>query len=209
MELPMATEKSRALAPKRYSDSDLITDDNLINFARTEEELQIFLLYCGFSVNKTRRHAQTALAKLLDMGRGSLPFERIRSLIKAGRLRRCLEQTGIGAYTRLEGFLRNVVSANIDLRQGSVDDYDAIHGIGPTKARLFVLCTREDARCAVLDTHILKFLREQGYAKVPEQSPESLREYERLEGYWLKEVDKSGMTPAQYNLKRWRERAVS
>lgn len=189
-----------------YSSRPLITDENLINFRRTRKELEIFWLYCGFSVGKNRAQAQRALAALLDMGRGKTPFDRIRYLIQNGTLRKCLEATRIGAWNRLERFLRQSVTQPLDLVNASVDQLQSIHGIAAAKSRLFVLCTRENARCAVLDRHILSFLRDKGHS-VPESTPGSKKEYERIERLWLAEVDKSGLTPAQFNLKRWRERA--
>ena len=191
---------------KRYADTPLITDENLINFRRTQEQLEIFWLYCGFSVGKARDPAQKALAKLLDMGRGKTPFARVRSLIKAGTLRSSLEATRIGAWNRLERFLRESVTRPMNLRHATREQLQQVHGIAGAKSRFFLLCTRRNARCAVLDRHILAHLRDVGH-DVPEETPSSRKEYERIEQLWLAEVDKSGMTPAEYNLKRWRERA--
>ncbi len=194
---------------KIYSEEPvtIITDDNLINFERTTEQLQLFWLYCGFSVGKSRRHAQTALAKLLDAGKGKTPFGRLRSLIREGRLRPALLETRIGGWDRLENFLLDTVNAGFNLRTVTVEELEAIHGIGMTKARFFLLCTRETARCAVLDRHILEFLRDQQYGDVPDQVGKSRKTYLRLEGYFLQEADSAGLSAARFNLKIWRARA--
>ncbi len=194
---------------KRYSDEPvkIITDDNLINFERTTEELQLFWLYCGFSVGKSRKHAQTALARLLDAGEGKTPCGRLRALIREGKLRDELYATRVGGWDRLEKFLRQSVDSGFNLRTVTVEKLEAVHGIGLTKARFFLLCSRETARCAVLDRHILTFIREQGHPDVPEQVGKSRKEYLRLEGYFLEEADKAGLSAARFNLKQWRARA--
>ena len=191
---------------KRYSDAPLITDENLLKLKRTREEREIFWLYCGFSVGKSRDQAQRALGKLLDAGKGRTPFARIRSLIRAGTLRKELEKTRIGGWTRLEGFLRETIEKNPDLDGGTVDELQQVHGIAAAKSRFFILYTRANARHAVLDRHILSHLRDQGH-DVPDTAPASRRQYARIEALWLQELANSGMTPQQYNLKRWRERA--
>jgi len=184
---------------KSYQSQSLITDENLINFNRSEEELQIFWLYCGFSVQRTRDHAQRALAQLLDMGEGRLPLDRVRFLLNEGRLRAALEATRIGSYRRLERFLIDSAKATPDFRNGTVEDFRRIHGIGPAKARFFMLNTRREARVAVLDRHILAELRALGY-DVPKQTPSYEAEYRRCESCFLKEANKAGLAPTQFNL---------
>lgn len=191
---------------KSYQSQPLITDENLINFNRSEEEMQIFWLYCGFSVQRSRQQAQNALAKLLDMGEGKLPLDRIRFLLENKKLRSALETTRIGSYKRLERFLTDSANATPDFRNGTVDDFSRIHGIGSAKARFFLLNTRQNAHVAVLDRHILAELRSLGY-DVPDHTPNKEAEYRRCEAYFLKEADKAGVAPAQFNLSNWRKRA--
>lgn len=193
---------------KNYSSYPLISDENLINFNRNEEELQIFWLYCGFSVQRSRAQAQKALASLLDMGEGDLPFDRLRFLLKRQKLRTALEATRIGSYNRLERFLIDSSWKSVDFRNGTVDDFKRVHGIGDAKARFFILNTRKGARVAVLDRHILRELKSLGY-DVPENAPLSSTEYKRCEEYFLDEADKAAIEPARFNLSSWRKRARS
>ncbi len=192
---------------KKYSAAPIITDENLVNFARSIEELQLFWLYCGFSVMRSRDRAQNALAQLLDSGVGNLPFDRLASLVQQGTLRAELEATRIGGWERLENFIRQTVALKLDLQAGSLEDFEAVHGIGLAKARFFLLCTRDDVRVAVLDRHILQFLRDRGYADVPDVTPKNRATYARLEAYFLQEAEKAGVHPAPFNLEQWRERA--
>jgi thermostable 8-oxoguanine DNA glycosylase len=190
-----------------YDKNLLITDENLVNFQRTDEELQIYVLYCGFSVQRSRSRAAAAMADILNAGEGNLPFDRISSLIESQQLRGTLEATRIGGFDRLEKFLRSISNADLDLKCCSLADLRAIHGLGPAKARFFLLNTRPDARVAVLDRHILAELRALGH-KVPEKPPQSEREYQRIEALFLAEADHVGEHPARFNLRTWRQRAL-
>ena len=80
---------------------------------------------------------------------------------------------------------------------------EKIYGIGRKTSRGFILHTRPNAQCAVLDTHILKFLNEQGAPDVPKSTPPSKSEYERLEKYFLSICRKKKITPAKQDLKVW------
>lgn len=51
--------------------------------------------------------------------------------------------------------------------------------------------------------HILKFLKDKGY-KVPASTPTG-KKYKTIEGYFLKEADKSGLSVADFDLKIWKE----
>jgi thermostable 8-oxoguanine DNA glycosylase len=65
-----------------------------------------------------------------------------------------------------------------------------------------VLHSRPDQQIAVLDTHILKWLREQGY-NVPKATPPKAR-YTIIEKDFLTECDKAGKTPAELDLEIWK-----
>lgn len=196
-----------ARAKKYFGGPPIITDENLINYQRTDEELQLFLLYCGFSVGKSRRHAQTSLAALLDMGKGKLPFDRLRWLVTNDRLSQAVVDCRIGGMTRITGFLQDCASRHLDLRDGAVESYLDLHGIGLTKSRFFMLCTREGARYAVLDRHILQYLRDSGCPDVPKDPPKGLKAYVRLEAFFAMLADKAGESCAVHNLQNWTIRA--
>jgi thermostable 8-oxoguanine DNA glycosylase len=57
----------------------------------------------------------------------------------------------------------------------------------------------------VLDTHVLKWLREQGVADVPSTTPAG-RKYAALEAEFLNRVP-PGMTPAAFDLEVWKRYA--
>jgi len=98
-------------------------------------------------------------------------------------------------------------SLDLDLFKVTVDELDAIYGVGPKTSRFFVLHTRPNAYLAVLDTHILKFLKARGVYKVPRTTPQDKAVYERLERAWLyhSPLAYPHCTPAQADLLVWKE----
>jgi thermostable 8-oxoguanine DNA glycosylase len=89
----------------------------------------------------------------------------------------------------------------LDPRSCTVEQLEAIHGVGPKTARFFLLWTGRKIRCAALDTHLLKFLRDLGY-KVPKNTPSGTR-YAVIEKIALAEADKRGMNPNDFDWIIW------
>ncbi len=101
-----------------------------------------------------------------------------------------------------------MVKCEIDLHTCSLDSLISIPGVGFKSAKMFLVHTRRDYRGAVLDVHILRYLREKGVRKVPRQAPSSPKSYARLERRILKDADALGMTPAEFDLFVWTQRAI-
>jgi len=132
------------------------------------------------------------------------PFDLIREMDAAGKLSQQLMYSKLGQYTRLTSCFRDLVASNLDLRTCTIDDLEAIHGIGPKTARFFLTCTRSDVRFAVIDTHNLRFLREVIGEETPITTPQSKREYQRLEAKYLQIVNKLGVNAAEFDLVIWK-----
>jgi len=134
------------------------------------------------------------------------PFTVIERLIRMGRLGRRLRELRTGQYTRIEKAFNALVAGEIDLWRCTVQDLEAIHGIGPKTARFFLLKTRPGVRCAALDTHILKWLKARGHS-VPKATPQSGKRYAEIEKIFLEECDKAGKAPAELDSEIWRSYA--
>jgi len=78
--------------------------------------------------------------------------------------------------------LLEIVKSNLDLATCSVSDLEKIRGIGPKTARMFVLCARPNQKLAVLDTHILSFMREELGINTPKilQTKNSIKNQKKL-----------------------------
>ena len=67
------------------------------------------------------------------------------------------------------------------------------------------MMTTRNARCAALDTHVLKYLRDKGVPDVPRQTPAAGPTYERLEQAFLGFADDVGVSPAILDISVWED----
>jgi hypothetical protein len=180
-----------------------VDPNEVIRFDRTDEELQVFWLFCGCVAGKTASTQARLLGGFLESlpDQGS-PFASIRRAAMRGELLDAIKASRLGQYNRLCRFMFE--SPNLDLRNCTVEDLEAIPGCGPKTARMFLMFSRPNQRFAALDTHVLKHLRDQGIQAVPKMTPPAGKTYRRLEAEFLKLADASGMSVADYDLTIWK-----
>lgn len=141
-------------------------------------EKEYFLI---FSIIVAGRNAKMALEKawrLLEFTWGEeTPFDLIKHYIDHNTLTQKLKSLKIGQYTRIEKALKDIINLNVETC--TLDDLLACHGVGNKTARFFLLNTRKDAEYAVLDTHVLKWLRSifGNWMSVPKSTPTSGSRY--------------------------------
>lgn len=150
------------------------------NFNRTIDQLELFWIFCIIVAGKPSDWALRTTTKFLQNRKHLTPFEHIQ--LMGHGLRNTLVANKVGQYTRIEGAIR--ASLKLDLETVTLDELMALPGVGPKTARFFLLHSRRDSRVAVLDTHVLKWLRN-AVPEVPEQTPSNQKDYERLEGLFL------------------------
>jgi hypothetical protein len=179
----------------------LIDPTNITNFSRTDAQLQAFWLFGAFCAGKNSDYASKCLAKLLSKCGDQTPFEYLRSL-GGNAIHNALVAAKIGQYARLTRFVEE--SINLDLRTAGLQDLMGVFGIGPKTARFFLLHSRPDCECAVLDCHILKFLRENS-VDAPQQTPTNQKQYGELEKKFLfiAKLQFPQMSVAQIDLMLW------
>lgn len=184
----------------------LVNPADVINYNRTDAELELWWLFSGVVAGKTATTQARLLNEfLLDLEPGDDvdgPFARIAKAEAQGVLKDKLIKSRLGQFNRL--YKQFVQSLDLDLRTCTIEDLEAIHGCGPKTARMFVMMSRPNQRVAALDTHVLKHLRAHGH-QTPETTPQSKREYRRLEEEFLKLADASGMSVADYDLSVWKQ----
>lgn len=183
----------------------LVNPADVINYNRTDEELELWWLFSAVVAGKTA----STQARLLDNFLNSLdpvdddsPFNRIHEAELKGVLFEKLQNSRLGQYNRL--YKMFVASLGLDLRNCTIQELEDIPGCGPKTARMFIMMSRPNQRMAALDTHVLKHLRANGI-EAPDATPQSKREYRRLEEEFLKLVDTSGMSVADYDLTVWKQ----
>ena len=159
----------------------LIDPKKITNFTRTQAELQSFFLFGLFCAGKNSDYAAKCLAKLLHNNEGETPFEVLKNLGETG-IHNALVASRIGQYTRLTKAIMDAVY--LDLSTCTLEELMSVHGVGQKTARFFLLHTRPNCKVAVLDTHILKWLRDNG-VDAPQVTPTSVKQYKALEEKFL------------------------
>jgi hypothetical protein len=174
----------------------------------TGPELEEFALFAVMVAGKTADGTRKKLAQFLACpacvesgGNFAHPFATVRARIHEGKLGRELRRVKVGQYRRINSALRGLVKLNP--ATCSVQDLEAIKGIGPKTARFFILHTRPGARLAALDTHILRFLKSVGIRDVPKTTPPAGPRYARLEGQFLRLCDLLKREPKDLDLEIW------
>lgn len=176
---------------------------------QTREKLEYKLLFAIIVAGKSARHAQQAMDRLrvacqaLTAERLWFPALREMSAESPRYLETVLRLARTGNYTKIERAFREVIASGLNLKTCTIDDLEAIHGIGPKTARFWMLWTRPDAQCAALDVHILRWLREScGWLDAPKTTPVG-RWYEFWEHTFLREAKHLGLTPAELDRQIW------
>jgi hypothetical protein len=168
-------------------------------FQTNEEEREV--CHCGMYVDE---HTQSENHTAVPMVR--LPMERIVLWLHTGQLEDRLRAARTGNYTKLAKAFAQIApkvnSGELDLRTCAADDLETIHGVGPKTSRFFITWTRPNARHAVLDVHILRWLRQRGH-DVPASTPASQKRYAEIEEMFLKIADEFGSTPRELDAAIW------
>jgi hypothetical protein len=179
-----------------------IVPTQITNFNRSDAELQAFWIFGCVVAGKNSDFAAGVLSRLLNRcPKDVSPFEHFRGLGENG-IRNALVAARAGNYTRITRFLME--SLDLDLRHASFDELIKVHGIGPKTASFFLLHSRPHVEVAVLDTHVLKYLRDKG-VDAPTSTPTDLRKYKELQGafLYLSKIDFPFMDAAKRDLLVW------
>lgn len=175
---------------------------DIIDYERNQNELERYILFAICVAGKTAIVQEKALRDFLMLSEEYSPFEAIRGMIKQGTFEIYLKESKLGQYTKLSKAFRQLVNSNINLETCTVEDLEAIHGVGPKTARFFLTYTRPDQQYAVLDTHILRFMREKLYIDTPKSTPTG-NKYKQLENKFLEYAKTTGKSIPVLDLEIW------
>mgnify|MGYP003141511906 CR=1 FL=1 len=161
-----------------------VNPTDITHFDRDTNQLESFWLFCMFVAGKNSDYASRCLTRLIhaaklgeDVGYDGV-FNYFKDLGRDG-VHNALVASKVGQYSRLtKGVME---SLDLDLRTCTLDDLLNIHGVGNKTARFFLLHTREGCEYAVLDTHILAWLRDNGVEDAPRNTPTNSNKYKELE----------------------------
>lgn len=121
-------------------------------------------------------------------------------------IRQKLEAVKMGQYFRIARAIGDIVYDLPNLKTITIEGLERYRGVGPKTARFFMLHSFKGAKCAVLDTHILKYLRDCGY-DAPKSTPQNSNAYRKLEIRFLELWEKTnqGLSLAEFDLKIWKK----
>jgi thermostable 8-oxoguanine DNA glycosylase len=180
-----------------------IIPKEITNIDRTQEEKEQFLIFCVLCAGKS---SEVMAKKLEDfLCYETHPFGYITTLLKDGQLRTMLTHVKLGKYDMLEACFGYITRFQYDLvTLWPRDQLVKIPGVSWKTASLYRMHCYDD-RIACLDTHVLKFLRNEGYKKVPNGSPSAWTTYRHWEAVFLGECYKRDVKPSHFDLELWKE----
>jgi len=180
----------------------MIDPTKITNYNRSKEELEEFLIFCLLVAGKT---ASIQAKKLESFLSGRSPFNLLRKYRWDGILLERIQNAKLGQYNRLVKAFSQIV--DLDVFACSVADLEKIPGIGPKTARFYILHSRPNQEVAVLDTHILKWLRDELGLNTPKSTPSS-KKYLELEKEFISYCKKHKRKPADLDLEIWNKYSI-
>lgn len=194
----------------------LIDPDDVENFNRSILEKEAFFFFTIFVAGKTAKTiAPKAQRFHQDMIDGLLPRCKENDIREKGVLKmlskysiyeinKVLKDNKVGKYGVLEKLFTTLEKRDLDLNSITIDELESLPGVGKKTSRYFMLYTFENAGdIAILDRHVLTFLRDKGY-DVPDNTP-SGKQYDDIEKIFLKEFNKSTYRSlTEFDLEIWK-----
>jgi hypothetical protein len=197
------------------------TVDNPFIYDGTLYELEKFLLTIVFVAGKNATVQQKKVDQLIELIKrdiGSFSVEQLgplsaayNSLSEADlavKINEWLTEVKSGQYKRLNVCISSLCTqlgkGTIDLRSCTRAQLNRVKGIGYKSASMFLMFSRNNWAGACLDTHILKYMRdEMKVADVPNATPSSKYEYLNLENQFLAHAKSLNMKPAELDFMVW------
>ena len=199
----MPTELQKRLSVKYTPENWRIDPFKITDYEREQGQLEAFFVFCpAVAGKKASMIANQADDFIRNCGYSGTPFERIQAMIQDNTLLDNMQRSHIGKYSLLSKCYQQAIEANLDLRNVTVDELEKINGFGMKTSRFFILHSQKEANVAVIDTHVLKFLRDIGIDNVPDTIPTG-KEYLRLEQIVLQEAEKANMKMSDFDLSIW------
>lgn len=185
----------------------MIDPHKITNFDRETHELEEFALFAPAVAGKTAAFIAQALDRFLTPSAPHThpsPFAHIRTLDENDALTLTIREARLGKWRTLTNCYRALANADLDLRTCALSDLESIPGIGPKTSRFFVIHTRPNAHVAVLDTHILSYMRSVGI-DTPRNTPQTPKRYAELERAFLDHAHSIGRADdlAAFDLEIW------
>lgn len=186
----------------------MINPAEVTNYNRTQYELEEFILFCiNVAGKKSAIEApklEVFIERAKDITKEGTPFNCIKKLIKLGRLNEIMHWAKLSPYA--QRYNSYVAVAKIkDLQSVTLNRLLQVPGIGLKTARFFLSHSREDFDEPMLDTHILRFLRDQGYVDAPKSTPTNENTYHYFANIFKNIARQLGKSVTDLDLEIWKE----
>lgn len=195
----------------------MINAANIIDYNRTDEQLQELLLFCVAVAGKSSKQIEKALDNFLSLrfnlnrSKPLSPFKFIRFMNLFTKLTGCKDvlrsriiDSKLGQHNKLTRSFTELSESRLDLRKCSIEDLMKIYGIGPKTARFFISSSRPNQKMAILDTHILKYISRYKN-NIPKSTP-SGKKYIELEKWFIKHCEERGVQNiSEFDLLLWKK----
>lgn len=194
----------------------MIDPYNITNYNRTQYELEEFLLFCIVVAGKTAYiQAQklqdflNSVNKRLMMPEHINPFQTITSADHHGILLEEIQKAKLGQYKKIYSAFKYISENKFNLTKTTPEELEKIPGVGMKSSRFFLLHSdvKWNNHIAILDTHILKFIKENIDDKAPKSTPSSKTTYKYWEDMLLKWCDGRTENLADFDLEVWKKYA--
>jgi len=189
---------------------------NITNFDRTEGELQLFLLFCIVVAGKTAYIQSEKLDQFLSsinerlmMPENVLPFQTIKSAEQHGILMQEIQNAKLGQYKKIFSAFKYISENTFNLKRMTPDELEKIPGVGMKSSRFFLLHSDVNWQdyIAILDTHILKFIKENIDNRAPKSTPTIRVTYKYWEDLFLLWCEQNNKNVANFDLEIWKSYA--
>ena len=194
----------------------MINPYQITNYDRSSSELEEFLLFCIVVAGKTAYiQAQkledflVSVNKRLMMPENINPFQTIKSAEQHGILFEEIKLAKLGQYKKIYSGFKYISDREYNLSRMTPKILEEIPGVGMKTSRFFLLHsdTFYKDRIAILDTHILKFIKENIDDRAPKSTPVIPLTYRFWEDMFLSWCLNNNKNVADFDLEVWKSYA--
>jgi len=193
----------------------MIDPTQMTEYGASTHRLEEIVLFSLCAANNNADTSAKVLEKVLNhlygvckVNKRTGPFGVIKKWYQRSEnltaFRELVRKFGLGKHTVKGRGIVELAHSGLDLKTCSTEELEQIHGISFKTSRFFILHTRPGVKVAALDTHILRYMRDQG-CDTPRNTPSSGKKYRDLEKQFIVLANKSGRTIADFDLAIWNE----
>ena len=194
----------------------MINPYNITDYNRKRGELEEFLLFCIVVAGKTAYIQAQKLESFLNSVNSRLmlpehitPFQSLKSAEQHGILFEEIKLAKLGQYKKIYSGFKYISEREFDLNRMTPELLEKIPGVGMKTSRFFLLHsdTFYKDKIAILDTHILKFIKENIDERAPKSTPVIPLTYRFWESMFLNWCLKNNKNVADFDLEVWKSYA--